>query len=186
MNDNPRKPQAPAASSGSSLWIVVLIVIAVFALLWFQSQRPQNQGPFVGQPLPPLHASGWINSAQPVTDADLKGKVVLVDYWATWCGPCVQGIPEVIAFRNRFRDSGVMVIGLTSERELEVETVKNFVAAKQGMDWPIGYGAGMTFKMMGVQAIPTYMLYDRTGTCIWGGHSLAGAEAAAVRALASQ
>jgi len=43
----------------------------------------------------------------------------------------------------------------------------------------------MTMQMMGIHAIPTYMLYDRTGVCVWGGHSLDGIEEAAVKALAA-
>jgi thiol-disulfide isomerase/thioredoxin len=184
-NDRTKSPPPPN-QSGPPVFIGLAIVAGIVALLWFQSQRPQDQGPYVGRPLPPLHVAGWLNAAQPLTAADLAGKVVLVDYWATWCGPCVRGIPEVVEFRNRFRDSGVLVIGLTSEGGPQVETVSRFVAAKPGMDWPIGYGAGMTMKMMEISAIPTYMLYDRTGTCVWGGNNLAGAEAAAVRALAKQ
>jgi thiol-disulfide isomerase/thioredoxin len=165
--------------------MLVIIGVAAYALIKMQAGRPKAANPYAGQPLPPLHVvSGWLNTSRPVTAADLQGKVVLFDYWATWCGPCVRGIPDVIDFHRRFRDSGVVVIGLTSEAGPAVQQVKNFVETRDGMNWPIGYGAGQTFRMMGIEGIPMYMLYDRTGTSIWGGHSLAGLEAAAVEALA--
>jgi thiol-disulfide isomerase/thioredoxin len=166
---------------------VAVIVVAGIVLYTMQARRPERPNaanPYAGQPLPPLHVAGWLNTDRPLGDADLRGKVVLVDYWATWCRPCVRGIPDLIEFNRRFRDAGVLVVGLTSEHGAAVENVKNFVKLKPGMDWPIGYGAGQTFQMMGIEGIPTYMLYDRSGACVWGGHSLAGVEKAVVEALA--
>ena len=95
----------------------------------------------------------------------------------------MSAMPELVAFHQRFRGTGVVVVGLTSEDGAAVEQVRNVVASR-GMVWPIGYGAGLTFQMMGIHGIPTYVLYDRSGTSVWGGHSLAGLEEAAIEALA--
>jgi thiol-disulfide isomerase/thioredoxin len=164
--------------------MLVIVGIAAYALVKMQAGRPKAPEPYAGLPLPPLQVSGWLNTSRPITAADLQGKVVLFDYWATWCGPCVAGIPEVIDFHRRFRDAGVVVVGLTSEDGQGAQMVKNFVETRDGMDWPVGYGAGQTFQMMEIQGIPTYILYDRTGRSVWGGHTLYGLEAAAVEALA--
>ena len=154
-------------------------------MFYLSDRRPKAPNPYAGLPLPPLEVSGWLNTTRPVTAADLQGKVVLFDYWATWCGPCVRSLPEMIAFHKRFRDAGVVVIGLTSEDGPAAQHVKNFVETRDGMDWPIAYGAGPTFLKMGVEGIPLYVLYDRTGTSVWGGTgSLVGLEPAAIEALA--
>jgi len=164
--------------------ILVIVGIAAYVLVKMQANRPAAPNAYAGLPLPPLQVSGWLNTARPVTSADLEGKVVLFDFWATWCGPCVRGIPDVIEFHRRYRDAGVVVIGLSSEDGQAAQMVKNFVETRDGMVWPVGYGAGPTFQMMNIQGIPTYILYDRTGTSVWGGHSLDGLEAATVAALA--
>ena len=185
-NDSKPAGSKPAAGeSGSSFWLLLgLLAVAAVIFIKLQGGRPKPENVFAGQPLPPLYVAGWLNTDRPLTTADLQGKVVLVDYWATWCGPCVRGIPDVIQFNKKFRDAGVLVVGLTSEDGAAAQLVKNFVETRDGMDWPIGYGAGQTFQMMGIEAIPRYMLYDRSGTCVWGGHSLDGIEQAAVAALA--
>lgn len=184
MSQNSEKPPAPSVGS-SGFWVLLAAVaVAAFFLIRMQSNRSGPTGPFVGTPLPPIQAAGWLNAAKPLTAGDLAGKVVLLDFWATWCGPCVRGIPEVVEYHKRFRDAGVVVVGLTSEEGEAAQVVKNFVETRNGMDWPIGYGARPTFQMVGIRAIPTYLLFDRAGTCVWGGHSMSGLGQATIEALA--
>lgn len=179
-------PDAQTTGSGGSFWVLLaLIVAAATILVSLQTRRPKPTGPFVGLPLPPLHATGWINTEKPLTPSDLQGRVVLVDYWATYCGPCMRELPKLVAFNKRFQSSGVLVVGLTSEDGPTVEQVRN-VAATRSMSWPIAYGAGLTYRMMGIVSIPTYVLYDRSGVSVWGGHTLDGVEEAAVAALAEK
>ena len=94
-------------------------------------------------------------------------------------------IPNLIRFHREYGDR-VVIVGFTQEAGPEVQHVKSIVETRTGMDWPIGYDAGLVFDMMGVSGIPTYILYDRTGTSVWGGHSLDGVEEAAIAALAKK
>jgi hypothetical protein len=94
-------------------------------------------------------------------------------------------MPELVDFHERFAGRGVKVVGLTSEPAAAVGRLEQFVE-KMDMRWPIGYEAGVAFNALGVRGIPTYVLYDRTGRSVWGGHSLDGLEDAAVAALARQ
>jgi thiol-disulfide isomerase/thioredoxin len=180
-------PMAPETGSRGSLWILVMVLgVAAAILITIQARRPKPPNEFAGLPLPPLEVSGWINTEKPLVDADLRGQIVLVDYWATWCGPCVRGMPELVRFNKLHRDLGVKVIGFTSEEGPAVQQVKNFVESKDGIDWPIAYGAGMVLQKMDIVGIPTYVLYDRSGNSVWGGHSLDGIEEFVARELAKR
>lgn len=55
----------------------------------------------------------WVNGA-PLTDADLKGKVVLLDFWAVWCGPCIATFPHLKEWNEKYADKGLVMIGLTN------------------------------------------------------------------------
>jgi thiol-disulfide isomerase/thioredoxin len=66
----------------------------------------------VGQEALPLTADGWVNG-RALTDEDLEGKVVLLDFWAVWCGPCVATFPDLRRWQEKYVDEGLVVIGVT-------------------------------------------------------------------------
>ncbi len=66
----------------------------------------------IGQDAAPLAVEAWVNG-KPLTDADLKGKVVLLDFWAVWCGPCIATFPHLREWQEKYADKGLVIIGLT-------------------------------------------------------------------------
>jgi thiol-disulfide isomerase/thioredoxin len=179
---------APAESSaGPAFWgLLILLVAATATLIVLQAKRPKPANPYSGWPLPPIEAAGWINSDAPLKSDDLRGKVVLVDFWASDCMPCLHHIPELIQIHKRFRDRGVQFVGLSHENGQQAEHLKALVETRPGLDWPVGYGAQMAYEALDITGTPTYFLYDRTGRSTWGGHSLDGLEDALIAALAAK
>jgi thiol-disulfide isomerase/thioredoxin len=121
---------------------------------------------------PEIKVSQWIDQ-QPVKLADLRGKVVLLDFWATWCGPCRVSMPKINALSRKYKDRGLVVLGLTEfegeadGRELsraeETEYLRQFKRRQN-----ISYGFGVsedkeTARRYGVVSIPTAVLIDRRG-----------------------
>jgi thiol-disulfide isomerase/thioredoxin len=98
------------------------------------------------------------------SSADLKGKVVLVNFWATWCGPCRAEIPDLVALQDKYRDH-LVIVGI-SEDEGSVDTVKRF-AAEQKMNYPIVMSNAEIRKVFpGVMALPTTFVIDREGKMV--------------------
>jgi thiol-disulfide isomerase/thioredoxin len=88
----------------------------------------------VGQPAPEFPKSTWLNSA-PVTVGSLKGKVLILDFWATWCGPCRNDLPIAERLHQEAKDSGIVIIGVHAAGTEEAEIKK--LAQKLELHYPI-------------------------------------------------
>src|SRR5205814_1794879 len=99
---------------------------------------------------------------------NLKGKVVLVDFWATWCGPCVAEIPNIKKLYEKYNPQGFEVIGISLDNGAEAP--KKFME-KEEMPWPcifdgIGKDTAGLADQYGVTSIPLAILVDRKGRVV--------------------
>jgi len=93
--------------------------------------------------------------------SDFKNKIVIVDFWATWCPPCRKGIPDLIEIQKEYKND-VVVIGISLDRDTKKDVPK-FVK-DYGINYPVVYGDGKVDKNFGgVQAIPTAFVIDKNG-----------------------
>ena len=95
---------------------------------------------------------------------DLRGKVVLLDFWATWCPPCVEEVPELVAVYEKFREQGFEIVGISLD---ENKAAFDQFTAENKMTWPQFFdGKGWEnelAKRFGIQSVPTMWLLDREG-----------------------
>ena len=125
-------------------------------------------------------------SGKPLSVADYKGKVVLVDFWATWCGPCCAELPNVIATYKKYHSQGFEIIGVSLDSDKT--KLADFVKA-QGIPWQQYFdGGGWTNKLAvkyGIMSIPSTFLLDRHGIVITNGARGEELPAAVAKALAA-
>ena len=97
-----------------------------------------------------------------VSLSDFKGKVVILDFWATWCPPCVKEIPHFIALYEQYKDQGFAIVGISVDRE-GINVVKSF-ARKYQVNYPILMTDGQVDKAYGgIPSIPTTFVIDSAG-----------------------
>ena len=118
----------------------------------------------------PMEITGTLLNGKPFDQKSLVGKVVLIDFWATWCGPCVAEIPNVLQQYEKYHDKGFEVIGISLDQD--GEALEKFVA-EQKVPWPILYekpeGDGWQHPLStfyGIRCIPTVILIGRDGNVI--------------------
>src|SRR5713226_8001390 len=134
-----------------------------------------NQHPAsVAQPRRTVIAPGELGSHLPdfsvkdlqgheISSADLRGKVVLIDFWATWCQPCKKEMPGYQKLLDRYGSRGMAVIGFKFDTMRDVEDPIQF-AKKVGVRYPLAVATDdLRQKFGGIEGLPTTLLYDRQG-----------------------
>ncbi len=138
-----------------SIWLIV-------KLPELQKQVIEAQaGPFrayLNQPAVDFTATDL--QGQPCRLSNYKGKVVVLNFWATWCPPCRKEIPDLVALQNQYRDKGLVIVGLSNE---DAQTQSRF-AQQQGINYPLLIRTrNFPAPYNTINAIPTTFMIDSGG-----------------------
>lgn len=131
----------------------------------------------VGNPAPALTVEKWVKGS-PVASFE-KNKTYVVEFWATWCGPCVAGMPHLSELQREYKDKGVTVIGVTSlDKNNPLTAVEAMVKDKgDGMGYTVAWDTQRTTNEAYMKAaqrngIPCSFVVDGTGTVVYIGHPM--------------
>ena len=117
-----------------------------------------------GKPAPPLLLTNWINS-KPLKLDELKGKVVVLEFWATWCPTCISMIPHHNDLAKKYADQGLVFIGICDEDQAEKMPA---LAKKTGIQYPIAVDVdNATSRRYKCDSTPDFYLIDRKGILRW-------------------
>jgi thiol-disulfide isomerase/thioredoxin len=152
--------------------VALLRVLPAFALL-----APAVRAAEIGDAAAPLEIAEWVKG-DAVDLAAVKGKkIVVVEFWATWCGPCRTSIPHLTEMQKQFADRGVVFVGVSTESAAKVQPFVDEMGDK--MDYTVAIDRdGKTsegyMKAFGQNGIPHAFVVDREGKVAWQGHPMAG------------
>lgn len=164
------------------------ILAGITAFLLGSTSLPVWAAGEIGQPAPQLAVSAWAKGG-PVDMAAGKGKnIYVIEFWATWCGPCKANIPHLTRMQRHFKDKGVTFIAISSERP---QTVKSFVDQMGSkMDYAVAADKNNSMSRaymdaFGIRGIPHAFIVDRDGRIAWHGDPRDEMEAVIERMVAN-
>jgi len=152
--------------------LIVLGLVAAFAASSCNSNDPTSKAPpaetaMLAVPAVVLDTEMKSTNGQPIKLSNYSGKVLLVNLWATWCGPCRRETPELVRLHKEYRDRGVEMVALSTEDPIRsAQSVQNFVQQYQ-VDYPVGWAtrdvAIALMQLTGQSSIPQSFIITRAG-----------------------
>lgn len=153
----------------------ILSFASLIVFLALSAPAPSALAAQIGDPAAPLSVSKWIKDG-PVDMAEGRGKnIYVVEFWATWCGPCRTSIPHLTEMQKKYRDQGVVIIGISGEAESDVAPFVEQMGGK--MDYVVALDdAGQTneayMEAFRIQGIPHAFVVGKDGNILWEGHPM--------------
>ena len=148
----------------SSLPYLLISLLPFFSPVLAAPQDRQPTIRFVRNPDPAPDFSLTGLDGKAITLASSKGKVILLNFWATWCGPCRAEIPELIELQNKYKDR-LQVLGLVVDDD-DRDAIKEF-AEKFGINYPVAIATNeIRMQYGGIAALPTSFLLDAEGRIV--------------------
>jgi cytochrome c biogenesis protein CcmG/thiol:disulfide interchange protein DsbE len=146
--------------------IFFLPLILFFALTWSACSRNEQtpaawQRPEVGG-IAPDFSLKTLNGRN-VNLSDFKGHVVVLDFWATWCPPCQATIPELVSVEDKYRDKGVVVLGIAIDDGRNIAAKLSAFSKEHKMNYSILLGSDAIEDRYDIRSIPTMFLIDKSG-----------------------
>lgn len=157
----------------TGFFIGVILLLFVFNNSDYLLGNNEENGPYPPNYIPAAQKSSALapDFTLPTSDgksmklSDLKGKVVILDFWATWCPPCRKGIPDLIALKKKYGAKGFEIVGVSVDTDTKSEVVP--FMKEQKINYPVVYGNMNVYQQYGgIRAIPTSFVIDKQGKIV--------------------
>lgn len=156
-----------------SLFILLLIIASAYS----QSFHPDSLN--IGDPAPPLYINKWIKGS-PIEKFE-KGKIYVIEFWATWCAPCIAMMPHLSNLARKYRRDSVVIIGIDVDamaKKIPEKKIQTFVdSMSKQMDYKVAIEDSNLMETAWLDAfgernngIPNSFVVDKEGTIAWIGH----------------
>lgn len=166
----------------------ISVLTMVLALAATAPALAGEEGISLGDPAPALELD--FVKGRPITLEEGKGsKVFVVEFWATWCGPCRDSIPHLSQLQAKYAREGVVVVGITNEGTDKVHPYVKEMGSKMNYRVAIdryGVTGSRYMEAFGIDGIPHAFVVDKSGRIVWHGHPMDPAMESLVAALAKQ